>query len=224
MLAGYDIGALYRLLGDDAGLIQHQIAEHTGQSQSEASEIVKGRRVIAYDVYERIATGLGIPPELMGMSWWAPDGTYCGGATATGMAEARQLWTPTRTDPYGDVDRATTRLEIERGRLDIAESLAAASVRRWEGGSRLSRTLSGIVPATIHVKAGEPTGLTPSHRAITSVIKLSSTRARTWLTPLAAELQAPARLRRQGTSLVHHPGAQHTASSSAGSGSVSATR
>ncbi|MGH3885424.1 MAG: helix-turn-helix domain-containing protein [Pseudonocardiaceae bacterium] len=81
VLASRDIGALYRLLGNDAGLTQRQIAAYTGQSQSEVSEIFKGRRVIAYDVYERIATGLGIPPELMGMSWWGPDGTYCGGVT-----------------------------------------------------------------------------------------------------------------------------------------------
>ncbi len=411
VLASRNIGALYRLLGNDAGLTQRQIAAYTGQSQSEVSEIFKGRRVIAYDVHERIATGLGIPPELMGMSWWGPDGTYCGGvtvantskevsaemlrrhlialgataafgaqvkglgellselggpepvplpsrlgwvhvaqvrdltrrlgepgntsisnpavlsaaagwatrlldvsgpealthalrvavaelhieagwsafdaglyhramchnaralelATAAGdaylqaaalqcaglatvehghpgdglkmlqcaqviawkipeddqravvvgvsgraaveavvrvdsanalvrlgereaartqLATARQLWTPTRTDQYGDVDRTAARLEVERGRLDIAESLAAASMRRWEGGSQLSRTLSGIVLATIHVKAGEPSGLSLAHRAITSVPKLSSMRARTWLEPLAEALQA----------------------------------
>jgi transcriptional regulator with XRE-family HTH domain len=411
VLASRDIGALYRLLGSDAGLTQREIAAYTGQSQSEVSEIFKGRRVIAYDVHERIATGLGIPPELMGMSWWGPDGTYCGGvtgantpkgvsaemlrrhllalgataafgpqikglgelleelgdpepvpvpsrldwvhvaqvrdltrrlaeagntcisnpvvlsaaaawatrlldasgtealtralrvavaelhieagwsafdaglyqralhhyaralelATAAGdaylqatalnyagwanvehghpgdglkmlqlaqvtawkiptddhravvvgvsvgaaveagarvasatalirlgdhkaagtqLVTARQLWTPTRTDPYGDLDRPAARLEIERGRLDIAESLAAASVRRWEGGSQLSRTLSGIMLATIHVKAGEPSGLSLAHHAITSVPKLSSVRARTHLEPLAEVLQA----------------------------------
>jgi hypothetical protein len=88
------------------------------------------------------------------------------------------------------MDRPAARLEIERGRLDIAESLAAASVQRWEGGSQLSRTLSGIMLATIHVKAGEPSGLTLAHRAITSVTKLSSVRVRTHLEPLAEALQA----------------------------------
>ncbi|MGH3885423.1 MAG: hypothetical protein ACRDSZ_02455 [Pseudonocardiaceae bacterium] len=111
-------------------------------------------------------------------------------AARTQLATARQLWTPTRTDPYGDLDRPAARLEIERGRLDIAEPLAAASVRRWEGGSQLSRTLSGIVLATIHVKAGEPSGLSLAHRAITSVPKLSSVRARTWLEPLAEALHS----------------------------------
>jgi transcriptional regulator with XRE-family HTH domain len=411
VLASRDIGTLYRLLGSDAGLTQREIAAYTGQSQSEVSEIFKGRRVIAYDVHERIATGLGIPPELMGMSWWGPDGTYCGGVTGantpkgvsaemlrrhlialggtaafgaqlkglgqllgelgglepvplpsrlgwvhvaqvrdltrrlaeasntcisapavlsaaaawatrllnvsspkevtralrvavaelrieagwsafdaglyeramhhyaralelatvagdaylqaialncaglttvehghpgdglkmlqcaqviawripaddqravvvgvsgraaveavvrvdsatalirlgdhkaagTQLVTARQLWTPTRTDPYGDLDRPTARLEIERGRLDIAESLAAASVQRCEGVSRYGRTRSDILLATIHVKAGEPSGLSLAHHAITSVPKLNSARARTWLEPLATALQA----------------------------------
>jgi len=48
-LAERDIAGLYRVL-NDAGVPQRQIAELTGQSQSEVSEIVKGRRVIAYDV------------------------------------------------------------------------------------------------------------------------------------------------------------------------------
>jgi antitoxin component HigA of HigAB toxin-antitoxin module len=60
VLAARDIGALYRALAE-AGLTQRQIAQLTGQSQSEVSEILKGRQVIAYDVLERIAEGLGIP-------------------------------------------------------------------------------------------------------------------------------------------------------------------
>lgn len=48
---------------------------------------------------------------------------------------------------------------MRRDRLDLAETLAAASVCRWEGGSLLSRTQSGILLATIYVKAGEPDGL-----------------------------------------------------------------
>lgn len=77
VLAARDICALYRAL-TEAGLTQHQIAQLTGQSQSEVSEILSGRQVIAYDVLERIVKGLGIPRELMGMSWWAPDGIWYG--------------------------------------------------------------------------------------------------------------------------------------------------
>ncbi|MGH3885672.1 MAG: hypothetical protein ACRDSZ_03720 [Pseudonocardiaceae bacterium] len=51
-------------------------------------------------------------------------------------------------------------------------------MRRWEGGiSELGRTHSGIVLATVHVRAGEPGGLQLAHGAITAVTKLSSVRA-----------------------------------------------
>ena len=68
VLAERDIAALYRVLKDDAKLAQRQIAELTGQSQSEVSEILKGRRVRDVTVLERICDGLGIPRELMGLS------------------------------------------------------------------------------------------------------------------------------------------------------------
>ncbi|MGH3702279.1 MAG: helix-turn-helix domain-containing protein [Pseudonocardiaceae bacterium] len=71
VLAGLDIGALYRVLGTQAGLSQRQIAARTGQSQSEVSEIVAGhRRVESHPVLVRIARGLDIPrvhgPVLVG--------------------------------------------------------------------------------------------------------------------------------------------------------------
>ncbi|MGH4013191.1 MAG: hypothetical protein ACRDSL_04515 [Pseudonocardiaceae bacterium] len=39
-------------------------------------------------------------------------------------AQGRDLWTPTPADPFGDVDRPAALLEFERGRLDVAETLA----------------------------------------------------------------------------------------------------
>jgi transcriptional regulator with XRE-family HTH domain len=68
VLAVRDIGALYRVL-NDSGVNQRRIAALTGQSQSEVSEILKGRQVMAYDVLVRIAEGLGIPREYMGLSY-----------------------------------------------------------------------------------------------------------------------------------------------------------
>lgn len=400
VLAARDIGSLYRALSE-AGLSQRQIAQRTGQSQSEVSEILGGRQVIAYEVLDRIVNGLGIPRELMGMSWWAPDGTYAGqvtvaetpegvsaemlrrhllalGATAafgahikglgelgnlpgltpgplpsrvfavhvaqvrnlthrlgeagkaygpdsevssavaavvtrllqipgtepikralitavaelhlhagwaasdTGLyhramthyartlelateagdaylqahaltlagfatvehghpndglkmlqlaqvkawrvpsddrrgvavqawaqadsatalaalgnpeaayrelAKARELWQPASTDPTGDLDGVAALLEVERGRLDIAEPLAASSVRRWEGLSQLGRTRSSVTLATIHVRSGESDSLQLSHTAIVAVRKLSSVRARRRLEPLATALE-----------------------------------
>ncbi|MGH3875341.1 MAG: helix-turn-helix domain-containing protein [Pseudonocardiaceae bacterium] len=84
MLAALDVGGLYRFLGDAGGLSQRQIAARAGQSQSEVSEIVVGRRRVAdHQVLGRIAEGFAIPRELMGLSWWGPAGTYCGEVTVS---------------------------------------------------------------------------------------------------------------------------------------------
>ncbi len=106
------------------------------------------------------------------------------------MATARGLWSATRADPFGDLDRPAALLALRRGRLDVAESFAAASVRRWEGISRVGHVQSGIVLATVHVRAGEPHGLPVAHAAITAATKLSSVRARKRLEPLVAALAA----------------------------------
>ncbi|MGH3833388.1 MAG: helix-turn-helix domain-containing protein [Pseudonocardiaceae bacterium] len=106
------------------------------------------------------------------------------------MAQARELWLPTRADRYGDLDRPAARLALRQGRLDAAEPLAAASLRRWEGISPVSGAHSSIVLATVHVRAGESGGLSLAHGAITAVSKLSSVRARRRLQPLAAALES----------------------------------
>jgi transcriptional regulator with XRE-family HTH domain len=88
VLAGLDIGALYRVLGLEAGISQRQIAARTGQSQSEVSEIVAGhRRVESHRVLVRIAGSFDIPAEFMGLSWWSPDGIYCGEVTVAEPSE-----------------------------------------------------------------------------------------------------------------------------------------
>ncbi|HWR46167.1 MAG TPA: helix-turn-helix domain-containing protein [Pseudonocardiaceae bacterium] len=67
-LATRDIGALYRLLRR-VGLSQRRIAHLTGQSQSEVSEILKGRQVLNVWLLERIADGLDIPRARLGVSY-----------------------------------------------------------------------------------------------------------------------------------------------------------
>ena len=67
-LSTRDISAVYRLLRKQ-GISQRQIAASTGQSQSEVSEILKGRQVMAYDVLARIADGLSIPRGYMGLAY-----------------------------------------------------------------------------------------------------------------------------------------------------------
>jgi transcriptional regulator with XRE-family HTH domain len=67
-LSTRDISTVYRLLRKH-GVSQRQIAALTGQSQSEVSEILKGRQVMAYDVLARIADGLSIPRGYMGLAY-----------------------------------------------------------------------------------------------------------------------------------------------------------
>jgi transcriptional regulator with XRE-family HTH domain len=67
-LADRDISAIYRLLRR-VGMSQRHIAALTGQSQSEVSEILRGRQVMAYDVLVRVADGLSIPRGYMGLAY-----------------------------------------------------------------------------------------------------------------------------------------------------------
>ena len=84
-LAARDIGAVYRGLRK-MGISQRQIAQCTGQSQSEVSEILRGRQVRAYDVLVRIADGLSIPREYMGLSY-GDSATYAEEVTVSDSPE-----------------------------------------------------------------------------------------------------------------------------------------
>ena len=63
-------------------------------------------------------------------------------------------------------------------------------MRRCEGISQIGCTHSGVVLAAIHVRAGEPRGLSLAHGAITAVAKISSVRVRKRLVLLADTLAA----------------------------------
>ncbi|MEU3272123.1 helix-turn-helix transcriptional regulator [Saccharomonospora sp. NPDC006951] len=67
-LKARNISEVYRQLRKH-GVSQRQIAAMTGQSQSEVSEILKGRQVMAYEVLSRIAVGLKIPRGYMGLAY-----------------------------------------------------------------------------------------------------------------------------------------------------------
>ncbi|MGH3981043.1 MAG: hypothetical protein ACRDRZ_18945, partial [Pseudonocardiaceae bacterium] len=106
------------------------------------------------------------------------------------LGKSRELWQPTREDPFGDPDRVAARFELGRGRLDVAEQHAAASVRRWEGVSEGGRTRSGIVAAAVYVAAGEPRGLTMTKTVLDAVARMDSPRTRRHVAPLASALDA----------------------------------
>lgn len=71
-LAERDISTVYRILVGH-GVAQRYLAELVGQSQSEVSEIIKGRQVQSYDVLARVADGLGVSRSAMGLAYAGLD-------------------------------------------------------------------------------------------------------------------------------------------------------
>src|SRR5262249_35824801 len=66
-LAARNIPQLYSLLRQ-MGYSQTHISLLTQQTQSEVSEIIKGRQVLSYGLLARIADGLGVPRGWMGLA------------------------------------------------------------------------------------------------------------------------------------------------------------
>ncbi|CAL99422.1 regulator [Saccharopolyspora erythraea NRRL 2338] len=85
-LANRNISEVYKQLRRH-GVSQRQIAASTGQSQSEVSEILKGRQVMAYDVLARIADGLGIPRGYMGLAYDGATAVRVANSTSDSQAE-----------------------------------------------------------------------------------------------------------------------------------------
>jgi transcriptional regulator with XRE-family HTH domain len=67
-LAAHDIKRVFQLVLD-SGVTHRELAVLVKMSQSEVSEVLKGRRVQAYDVLERICEALEVPRELMGLAY-----------------------------------------------------------------------------------------------------------------------------------------------------------
>jgi len=68
-LAQHDVREIYRLV-QRYGVSQRRIAAKTGQSQSEISEILAGKRTVhSYDVLQRIADGFAVPRGYMGLAY-----------------------------------------------------------------------------------------------------------------------------------------------------------
>jgi transcriptional regulator with XRE-family HTH domain/tetratricopeptide (TPR) repeat protein len=107
------------------------------------------------------------------------------------LAEAHEGWEPRFTFERGAMDSATARIQLDLGRLDAAEQFAASAVRTYGENHRLDRTSAELLLAEVHVRAGEPRGLTLAREAIGRVKALQSvTVRRERLVPLAAALDA----------------------------------
>jgi len=107
------------------------------------------------------------------------------------LAEAREGWEPPDAFLHASMDRATAGIQLDLGKLDAAEHYAASAVRTYSESHRKDRTTAELLLAEIHLRAGEPRGLTLARHAINKVSTLQSVAVRRQrLMPLAAALQA----------------------------------
>jgi transcriptional regulator with XRE-family HTH domain len=67
-LATHDIAKVFRF-AQDSGITQRELAVMVRMSQPEVAAVLKGRRVQAYHVLERICEGLEVPREYMGLAY-----------------------------------------------------------------------------------------------------------------------------------------------------------
>ncbi|GAA3805159.1 helix-turn-helix transcriptional regulator [Sphaerisporangium flaviroseum] len=114
-LAQRDIATVYLLL-QRVGVSQRRIAALTGQSQSEISEILNGRQVMAYDVLVRIADGLCVPRGYMGLAY---------DDASEGMAD------PTRLGYQDDADEDEQVRRLLAHAAQVTIGAAVAAVDDW---------------------------------------------------------------------------------------------
>ncbi|MBV8541919.1 MAG: helix-turn-helix transcriptional regulator [Pseudonocardiales bacterium] len=108
------------------------------------------------------------------------------------LAEAGEGWEPRDAFERAGADFVTAGVQRDLGRLNTAEQLTASAVRAYgQGHYRRGHTVAELLLAEIHVRAGEPRGLTLAHQVIETVSTLQSVAARReWLTPLVTALEA----------------------------------
>jgi tetratricopeptide (TPR) repeat protein len=107
------------------------------------------------------------------------------------LTEAHDGWAPRDAFERAGGDFVTAGVQLDLGRLDIAEQFAASAVRIYGEIHRRDRAQAELLLAEIYVRGGEPRGLTLAHQAIEEVSYLHSVAARqARLLPLAAALEA----------------------------------
>lgn len=147
-LAARDISGVYRLLRR-VGISQRQIAALTGQSQSEVSEILKGRQVMAYDVLARVSDGLGVPRGYMGLAYDEATATSVVGPPGGALAEEdesvkrRKFVTNTAAVMFGSSTLALDRLDWlpKLQQTPVPERIGMSDVKQVEASTRALRGL-----------------------------------------------------------------------------------
>jgi transcriptional regulator with XRE-family HTH domain len=147
-MAARDVATVFAVLGG-TGVSQRQIAALTGQSQSEISEILAGRRVQSFELIERIADGLGTP-----RGWW-------------GLAYADDAMLPALDDATAEVDNVAT-VETVRRELRLASASStwvtpARTPTSTSPAEAAGRHLIGLVTA-LRLALGVPASRRPARR------------------------------------------------------------
>ncbi|MGH3886219.1 MAG: helix-turn-helix domain-containing protein [Pseudonocardiaceae bacterium] len=107
------------------------------------------------------------------------------------LTEAHEGWAPRDAFERAGRDFESAVVQLDLHRLDTAEQFAASAVRTYGEGHRRDRIWAELLLAEIHLRAGEPRGLTLAHHAIEGVSTLQSVAARQQrLIPLATALEA----------------------------------
>ena len=107
------------------------------------------------------------------------------------LAQAHDGWAPHDAGERGAMDQASAAVQLDLGRLEAAERLAADAVRSYGEGDRRDRVRAELLLAEVHVRAGETRGLKLAHEAIEKVSTLQSVSVRLQrLLPLATALDA----------------------------------
>ena len=134
-LAARDLAQVFRLLRK-VGVSQRAIAAATGLAPSEVYEILRGRRVMAYEVLCRIADGLGVPRGYLGLAYDTDTeallGTTSPVPTETGedgdvhalLAHAAEVTMGVNTDPdrwRRPGDEAPTPVPERLGASDVSK-------------------------------------------------------------------------------------------------------
>ncbi|MGH3869456.1 MAG: helix-turn-helix domain-containing protein [Pseudonocardiaceae bacterium] len=107
------------------------------------------------------------------------------------LAKAHNGWEPHDAFEHGEANFETAVIQLNLGRLDTAEQFATHALRTYGESHRVHRTEAQLLLAEIHIRAGEPQGLTLARHAIDGVSTLRSVAIRRQrLIPLTAALEA----------------------------------
>jgi transcriptional regulator with XRE-family HTH domain len=121
-----DLGTVFRLL-QKHGVSQRAIAALTGMSSSEVYEVLRGRRVMAYDVLGRVADGFGIDRGYLGLTYDEETSEFLEGARsgADERDDSRTLLAYAAAVTVGTAEALPTSRGSRGGRRPVVTPLPA---------------------------------------------------------------------------------------------------